>query len=105
MSRNLSFSIQSNSPRHTSPASTSLLAYSLGDLYDVCMQVVKSITGSWMSNSSVALVNEKGQIILEDGLDHAEQDYCADVINRHLQAISGSIEIEKDLETLIHALI
>jgi hypothetical protein len=58
-----------------------------------------------MSNSSVALVNEKGHIILEDGLDHTEQDCCADVINRHLEAISGSMEISKDLETLIHALI
>jgi hypothetical protein len=60
------------------------------------MQVVTSFTENGNSKRSVALVRRKGQILLEEGSNHAEQNYCAAVINRHLEKVSGPVEIENE---------
>jgi hypothetical protein len=53
------------------------------------MQVVTKATENRISSSSIALVHKEGHFLLEDDLNSAEQKYCAAVISKHLETVSG----------------
>jgi hypothetical protein len=69
------------------------------------MQAVNLITENWMSKRYIELVHRKGHAFLHEGLDRAEQEFCADVINQHLERVSGRVEVENELSTLTYAAI
>jgi hypothetical protein len=70
-----------------------------------CMQVVTSIIDTWTTNRCVALVHRKGHIILQERLNREEQEFCAAVINQHLEKVSGRMEADNDLFASTHAMV
>jgi hypothetical protein len=84
---------------------TASLTRVLCELIDACMQVVTSTIETWTTNRCVALVHRKGHIILQERLNREEQEFCAAVINQHLEKVSRSVEVENDLFTSTHAMV
>lgn len=56
-------------------------------------------------DTAVELLCGRERILVGEGLTLSEQEYCVAVINRHLEKVSGPVEVENDLYPSTQAVI
>ena len=69
------------------------------------MQVVTTTITNGQPDTAVELVCGRERILVGEGLTLSEQEYCVAVINRHLERVSGPVEVENDLYPSTQAMI
>jgi hypothetical protein len=67
--------------------------------------VVTTTITNGSPDTAVELVCGRERILVGEGLTLSEQEFCVAVINRHLEKVSGPVEIENDLYPSTQAVI